>query len=70
MKRLGYVLLFLVAGALYPLYLTWGGLGIYTYKSLKTAGAAKKGTPLACSVNADCPPGYMCLDGRCIPEQA
>lgn len=22
---------------------------------------------LACSVDADCPPGYVCVSGRCVP---
>ena len=29
-------------------------------------GKAKR--ELACSVDNDCPPGFICLGGRCVPE--
>ena len=22
---------------------------------------------ITCRIDADCPPGYMCIDGRCVP---
>ncbi len=25
---------------------------------------------LACAINADCPPGFTCVNGYCVPEQA
>jgi hypothetical protein len=25
---------------------------------------------LTCSVDTDCPPGYVCLGGRCMPQKA
>jgi hypothetical protein len=24
---------------------------------------------LVCSVNADCPPGFVCIDGHCVPQK-
>lgn len=25
---------------------------------------------LVCVIDADCPPGYVCIDGRCMPNRA
>ena len=25
---------------------------------------------LVCSIDADCPPGYTCVNGRCLPQRA
>ena len=25
---------------------------------------------LTCSVDADCPPGYLCENGHCVPQKA
>lgn len=25
---------------------------------------------LVCATDADCPPGYICAGGRCVPQQA
>ena len=25
---------------------------------------------LVCSINADCPPGFLCLNGHCVPQKA
>ena len=27
-------------------------------------------TELLCAVNTDCPQGYICVNGRCLPEKA
>ncbi len=51
--------------ALFPLayvaYLNGGGL----YHWLKRS--AQKGmSALACSIDNDCPPGFICMDGTCV----
>ena len=25
---------------------------------------------LMCSIDADCPPGYICVNGHCVPQKA
>jgi hypothetical protein len=55
---------------LFPLAFVWyvnvGGM----MTGIKNRGMAKKfkeaPSNLACSVDSDCPPGYACLDGRCV----
>ena len=40
------------------------------FKAIKSWGKEKQfeKTPnLTCSIDADCPPGYVCFNGRCIP---
>jgi hypothetical protein len=49
-------------------YLNIGGI----LKAIKNRGVARQFeealSDLTCSVDADCPLGYMCLGGRCVPE--
>jgi len=40
-------------------YLTAGG----PYQSIRGRGARQ----LSCSIDADCPPGYICVGGACAP---
>lgn len=52
--------------------LTLTGMGISLYKilciRLRSKGRAEmRGTNLACSTNVDCPPGLVCVNGRCMP---
>ena len=47
---------------LFPVAYVWYLNGVGVYRVLRRG--AKK---LSCSVNADCPPGYICDDGKCIP---
>jgi len=32
--------------------------------------AEKRGLNLVCSTHTDCPPGFLCENGRCVPEKA
>ncbi len=32
--------------------------------------AERRGLNLACSIDTDCPPGFVCANGRCVPEKA
>jgi hypothetical protein len=27
-------------------------------------------TNLVCSINSDCPPGFVCVNGHCVPAQS
>lgn len=65
MRRVGHLELFLAFGALFPL-LIWVGFGACVYQSLKLASAVRAAA-LTCAVDADCPPGYVCINGRCLP---
>ena len=46
-------------------YLNIGGL----YQAYRRARLEKKeGITRVCSVNNDCPPGQICLNGLCVPD--
>jgi hypothetical protein len=50
-------------------YLNINGIGT-TIKSKKKAKLLEKAIPdLTCSINADCPAGFVCIEGRCVPEK-
>ena len=42
-------------------YLSFGGI----YKTVLRRGKTIKG--LGCAIDADCPQGYMCVGGTCVP---
>jgi hypothetical protein len=50
-------------------YINVGGV-LTAIKSRRVAKQFEK-TPsnLTCSVDTDCPPGYVCLDGQCVPAR-
>jgi len=70
MKRVGKTTLTAFTVALSPLMIVaWplligAGAGVSLFQSWKRAEKA------ACSIDADCPPGFVCVNGRCVPEQA
>jgi len=54
--------------------LTLAGVFVRLYevvrdKLQRTARAETQPLNLACSVDADCPPGFVCADGHCVPEK-
>jgi hypothetical protein len=51
-------------------FLCWAGAGGGLYHNWKRARFGGIGPGGECSVDADCPPGYICIQGRCVPEQA
>ena len=59
---------------LFPVAIIWyiniGGM-VSAVKGRRAVKQVEK-TPssLTCSVDADCPPGYVCLNGRCVPQDA
>jgi len=49
--------------------LVWVGAGAALYQSRKTANLLKRALPeRACSIDSDCPPGFACVSGRCMPQ--
>jgi hypothetical protein len=66
-----YTVLILVVGGLilllplaFILYLNIGGL----YHMIRQERSKKEEIlGLTCSIDSDCPPGYVCLDGMCVP---
>ncbi|MFC1873985.1 hypothetical protein ACFLYX_01650 [Chloroflexota bacterium] len=68
MKRVGYLLLFVMVGLLMPLGI-WVAGGSALYQSRKQAKILKQPlSDLTCSIDTDCPAGFTCLSGRCVPE--
>lgn len=54
-------------GCLSPV-LVYVGAGVALYYSRKQASLLKQEHPeLSCSIDSDCPPGYRCIGGRCVP---
>ena len=59
---------------LFPVAFIWyinvGGI-LTAIKSWRVEKQFEK-TPsnLTCSVDTDCPPGHVCLSGRCVPQKA
>ena len=69
MKRFGSCCLALVMGCCAPL-LVFTGAGSALYQSRKRIKLQKRTVPqFMCSIDADCPPGYECLNGRCVPAR-
>jgi hypothetical protein len=50
-----------------PFILFPAGLALYLAIGCGYAILGRSTKKLSCSVNADCPPGYICDDGECIP---
>ena len=70
MKRLRNATFALLLGFSAPI-LIWVGAGSALYQSRKRAKLLEKAIPnLACSIDADCPPGFVCIGGRCVPQSA
>ena len=68
LKTGGYVLLSLLIVCFGTISL-WVAVGSTLYQSGKKAALAKKTIPgLVCSLDTDCPPGYICIKGRCVPQ--
>ena len=69
MKKVRNCISALLIGCCMPL-LIWAGLGVALYQRKKEANLLKQALAnMMCSINADCPPGFVCLDGHCIPAR-
>jgi hypothetical protein len=70
-----YVML-LLALAVIPAAFIWyiNAGGIYTaiksaLESRKIGAESRSAEGLACRIDTDCPAGYVCVNGRCVPQQ-
>jgi hypothetical protein len=54
---------FLLLPVAFTYYLQAGGL----YQAIRRAQMKKVPPELACSTDADCPLGYVCVNGKCVP---
>ncbi len=69
MRGLRNCMLALLAGLLAPL-LIWAGAGVALHQSRQRSGLLKRALhDLACSIDTDCPAGYMCVSGHCVPAK-
>ncbi len=70
MKRLRKCTLAFLIGCSAPL-LIWVGAGVALYQQRKQANLLGQVLPdLACSIDADCPPGFVCVGGYCVLAKA
>ena len=69
MRRLRNCVIVLLLGCCAPL-LIWVGAGSALSQSLKQRKLQKRAIPdLVCSLNADCPTGFVCVSGHCVPAR-
>jgi len=67
MKSFRNVCVALLFGCFMPV-LIWVGVGTAVYQFRKEAKQVKQAIPdSVCSIDTDCPPGYICISGRCVP---
>lgn len=71
-KRCGALCLVMLAGITAPFVLWAVNISHFRqvyleWRAMRNGLVAGK---LACSLSSDCPPGYRCLDGRCVPVMA
>ncbi len=64
-NRLGYLLLFLLVGSLMPISIMVAG-GIALRQRQQQSKTIKQIAPKTCSIDTDCPPGLVCVDGFCV----
>lgn len=69
-KRIGAIGLVVLVGVTFPL-LIWAA-AVFCLTHIYREWRALKGwvqkENLACSIDTDCPPGYVCAGGRCLPN--
>jgi len=64
-RRLRDTFLALLIGCCAPV-LVWVGAGSALYHRQKRA--KERWAEMVCRIDADCPSGYLCVNGRCVPE--
>ena len=64
MTRFKYMGFALLVAAFMPLAI-WAAAGSALYHSRKEK---QRDRATSCSTGTDCPPGYLCFGGQCVPE--
>ena len=69
MKRLRNCTVALLIGVCAPA-LIWAGAGSALYQSRRQGSPLKQALAnLACSIDNDCPSGFVCVSGHCVPAR-
>jgi len=71
-KRARSICLAVLAGLAVP-FLIWAAVVFgarQLYREWRSIRAGLIAGNLVCRLNADCPPGYVCAQGRCMPVSA
>ncbi len=69
MRGLRNCILALLAGCLTPV-LIWVGAGVALNQIRKQSNLLKRALPnLTCAIDLDCPAGYTCMSGHCVPAK-
>ena len=69
MKRLRNCTVALLIGICAPA-LIWVGAGSALYQSRKQGNLLKQAfANVACSLDSDCPSGFVCVSGHCVPAR-
>ncbi len=54
---------------LFPLaFVSYLNVGGFREMRKQASNRVKAASPSVCAIDADCPPGYVCLNGSCIPQ--
>jgi len=67
MRPIAYVPLFLLVAMLIPV-LIWVAFAIAIRELSLRWRESRLPSALVCRLDTDCPPGYVCLAGRCVPQ--
>jgi hypothetical protein len=62
--------LFVLFPAAFMLYVNVGGISKVLRKRQESGVFKRVLRNMTCSVNDDCPDGYVCVGGRCVPDGA
>lgn len=50
-----------------PAFIAFGVVGAFRLGERRRATEKREVVGMVCRVDADCPPGYTCRDGSCVP---
>ncbi len=70
MRRFRNCVLALLLGMCAPVLIWVGAFGALSIKRKQSKLMDETIPNMNCSLDGDCPPGFVCMDGRCIPETA